>query len=105
MEHEASRAYARENEEMLRGANAALERDAERDGQSDARLTWLLCECAEACGGSVSMTFDEWEAVHRHENRFTVAPGHEAPAVERVLERFDRYLTVEKLPLAARSAE
>lgn len=99
MEHEASPAYARRNEEMLRGANAKLERDAEESGEPDSRLTRLLCECAEACGETVSMTFDEWEAVHRHENRFTVAVGHEAPAVERVLERGPRFLTVEKLPL------
>jgi hypothetical protein len=76
-----------------------LEQDAERAGQPDAQMTWLLCECAEACGGGVTMTFDEWQAVHRHENRFTVAHGHEAPAVERVLETCERYVTVEKLPL------
>ena len=99
MEHETNRAYARRNEQMLRGANAKIERDADESGESDAHLTRLLCECAEACGGTVSMSFDEWEAVHRHENRFTVAPGHEAPAVERVLDSFERYLVVEKYPL------
>jgi hypothetical protein len=99
MEHEANRAYARRNEELLRGANAALERDADERGVPDSRRSSLLCECAEACGGMVSVTFDEWEAVHRHDDRFIVAPGHEAPAVERVLARCERYVTVEKYPL------
>ena len=101
MEHEANRAYARRNEEMLRGANVHLERDAERSGKPDSALTHVLCECAEACGGMISMTFDEWEAIHEHEYRFAVAPGHEAPAVERVVRRSDRYVVVEKLPLTA----
>jgi len=105
MEHERSQAIARANETMLRGANAQLERDADRAGTPDSSLAWLLCECAEDCGGSVSMTFDEWEAVHRYEARFTVAPGHEAPAVERVLDRFDRYIVVEKFPLRTPAAE
>jgi hypothetical protein len=102
MEHEANRAYARRNEEMLRGANAKLEREADESGEPDSRLTRVLCECAEACGGTIVMSFDEWEAIHRDGNRFAVALGHEAPAVERVVDRCERYLTVEKLPLAAR---
>jgi hypothetical protein len=105
MEHERSRAFARANEEMLRGANSQLERDADRAGTPDTSLSWVLCECAENCGGSISMTFDEWEAVHRHPNRFTVAPDHEAPAVERVVDRCDRYVTVEKFPLSSSTVE
>jgi len=101
VEHEANRAYARRNEEMLRGANAHLERDAEQSGKPDSALTQVLCECAEACGGMISMTFDEWEAIHRHENHFAVARGHEDPSVERVVRSSDRYLVVEKLPLTA----
>jgi hypothetical protein len=100
MELETNRAQALRNREMLRGANAHLERDAERSGKSDDDLTHVLCECAEACGGTIAMTFHEWEAIHQHANRYTVAPGHEAPAVERVVHRCDRYLAVEKFPLA-----
>jgi hypothetical protein len=42
------------------------------------------------------MTFDEWEAIHQHEDRFAVAPGHEAPNVERVVQICDGYLVVQK---------
>jgi hypothetical protein len=101
VEHEANRAYARKNEEILRGVNVHLEREAERRGKPDSALALVVCECAEACGGMMSMTFDEWEAIHQHRDRFAVAPGHEAPAVERVLSSCDRYVVVEKLPLAA----
>ncbi len=96
MEDETNRAYARRNEEMLRGANAKLEREADYSGESDTHLTRVLCECAEACGGTISMTFDEWEAIHQHDNRFAVAVGHEAPAVERIVQSCERYLVVEK---------
>jgi hypothetical protein len=101
VEHEANRAFARRNEEMLRGANVHLEREAERRGKPDSALTEVLCECAEACGGRISMTFDEWEAIHQHVDRFAVAPGHEDPHVERVIRSCDRYVVVEKLPLPA----
>lgn len=100
MEHEQNRAFARRNEKMLAGANAAIERDAEHSGDSRDELTHLLCECAEACGHSILMSFNEWDAIHRHELRFMVGHGHEAPAVEWVVERNDRYLVVEKFPLS-----
>ena len=41
MEHERSRSYARRNEEMLRGANVAIERDAEADGEARDRRVKL----------------------------------------------------------------
>jgi hypothetical protein len=59
VEHEANRAYARRNEEILRGANVHLEREAERRGKPDSALALVLCECAEACGGSVSIPTSE----------------------------------------------
>jgi hypothetical protein len=98
MEHEANLGYARRNEQMLRGANSGLERDAEADGDDPEATHLLLCECAEACGGTVAISFAEWDEAHRSPNRFIVAPGHEDPAVERVITRGERYLTVEKPP-------
>ena len=96
MEHERSRTYARRNEEMLRGANAAIERDAEGDGEDRDRQHELLCECAEACGTTIRLTFAEWNAAHDRDNRFTVAADHEDPNVETVIARHDTFLVVEK---------
>jgi hypothetical protein len=96
MEHEANLEYARRNEEMLRGANSGLERDAEAEGDDTHTTHLLLCECAEACGGTVSISFAEWDGVHRSPNRFVVVPGHEDPAVERIVARDEHYVTVEK---------
>jgi hypothetical protein len=96
MEHERNLEYARRNEDMLRGANRHIEREAADEHPSPDALQELLCECAEACGGRISISFAEWNAVHAERNRFSVAPGHEDPAVERVLARHDRYLVVEK---------
>jgi hypothetical protein len=36
--------------------------------------------------------------------QFAVLPGHERPEVERVLDRADRFVLVEKLPLEQRIA-
>jgi hypothetical protein len=98
MEHEANLEYARRNEDMLRGANSGLERDAEADGDDPRTTHLLLCECAEACGGTVTISFTEWDDVHRSPNRFVVAPGHEDPAVEQIVARDEHYVTVEKPP-------
>jgi hypothetical protein len=43
--------------------------------------------------------------VRRESTRFFVLPGHEDESVERVLERNERYLVVEKIGEAATEAE
>ena len=91
------------NESLLRDVNermAALDRRAEggwADGVPD-RFEFR-CECGGApnCEGSLSMTLDEYESVRAERDRFVVLPGHEEPAIERPVERTDRYVVVDKL--------
>jgi hypothetical protein len=60
------------------------------------RLTFF-CECGRRrCREHVHLTADEYEAVRVESRRFIVAPGHELPAAENVVERHDRYFVVEK---------
>ncbi len=57
----------------------------------------LLCECARrACAAEVRLTAAEYEAVRADARRFVLAPGHNLPEAENVVERFDGYLVVEK---------
>jgi hypothetical protein len=42
-------------------------------------------------------TLDEFERVHSDTRTFSIMPGHEHEAIERVVGRTDRYAVVEKL--------
>jgi hypothetical protein len=57
----------------------------------------LVCECSDSsCAKWLSMPFAEYEWLRQNPLRFAVLPGHEAPAVEDVVERHDAYSIVEK---------
>jgi len=45
----------------------------------------------------MALTVEEYEQVRSDANRFAVLPGHELPAVERVVEATGRYVVVAKL--------
>jgi hypothetical protein len=57
-----------------------------------------VCECGRAggCDGRVRMTLAEYDHVRRQDDRFAVAPGHENAAIEAVVERYERYVVVDK---------
>ena len=59
------------------------------------------------CMKPVRLTIEEYEAVRANSTRFFVLPAdeHLSPAVERVVERYDRYWVVEKLGEAAEVSE
>jgi hypothetical protein len=48
------------------------------------------------------MTEGEYQHVRADNDRFAVLPGHEDEQIERVVERAERYLIVDKLPQAER---
>ena len=56
------------------------------------------CECGNTagCNARVQMSLAEYERVRIGRRRYAVAPGHETPDLERVLERSERYLVVDK---------
>ena len=58
----------------------------------------IACECAnKECVDTIPFTLDEYEAVRRIPTYFLVAPGHDLPEIERVVEENERYVVVEKL--------
>jgi hypothetical protein len=60
------------------------------------------CECrSRTCTETLHIPLDDYVRVREHEHRFLVAPGHESPRVERVVERHGGYLIVEDTPPAA----
>jgi hypothetical protein len=87
-----------QNEITFREVN---ERHASRadQGESPPEQIALVCECSDrACTRVLTMPFGEYEWLRQNPWRFVVLPGHEAPAVENVAERFDGYVIVEKHP-------
>ena len=42
------------------------------------------------------MTLEEYERVRQQQDRFVVVPGHENERIERVVERAERFLLVDK---------
>jgi hypothetical protein len=64
------------------------------------------CECGSLrCNQMVELTTDEYEHVRSSATHFVLVPGHEIPALERVVEREASYVVVEKVSDAAEVAE
>ena len=58
----------------------------------------ILCECASSeCQELIELTQTEYENLRRMPTRFAVLRGHDVPAVERVVQENDRFVTVEKI--------
>jgi hypothetical protein len=93
------------NESLLREVNDRIEELSENvEAQGIAPEGGLIqfhCECGrDGCGERVRMTVAEYEHVRADNDRFAVAPGHETPAMEAVVESNDRFVVVDKLPEA-----
>jgi hypothetical protein len=57
----------------------------------------LVCECSDrGCTKRLTMPFAEYEWLRQNPWRFVVLPGHEAPAIENVVELHKPYAIVEK---------
>jgi hypothetical protein len=92
------------NEGLIRQVNEQIERvDKEADARGwapDGGYFEFHCECGrgELCEEKVRMTLREYEVVRAQDDRFAVWPGHEDAEVERVVERSDRFVVVDKRP-------
>jgi hypothetical protein len=82
------------NEAVFREVNERIEQITVTQGSDHAAA---LCECSDAsCTATVAIRLDEYEAVRQHPTRFVVLAGHEDETIERVVDRTDRFLVVEK---------
>ena len=100
------------NERLTRQArNEALFREVNEQiaGLGERTQVWssagglaLICECGVdgGCGERVEMTPAEYERVRTQDDRFALIPGHETPALERIVERTERYVIVDKVDAA-----
>jgi hypothetical protein len=88
------------NESLIREMNdqiAALD-EREATGWAAPQEFMFQCECGRTggCDARVVMTLAEYERAHSQRDRFVVVAGHEDDEIERVVERTDRYVIVDK---------
>jgi hypothetical protein len=82
------------NEALFREVNEHI---AELTVHQQRGVVPILCECGRlACGMTLDVPLVSYEATRVAGNRFIVEPGHEMPEFERVIEREERFLIVEK---------
>ena len=102
MNDEFERRMAR-NEALFRETNEAIER-GQWPGDA-AKPVRFRCECSRLeCGEAVEITLADYERVRSFPRRFIVAPGHETPKIEKVIDRSDGYVIVEKQDTAGDTA-
>ena len=85
------------NEALFRDVNERVKSFDVAQGASGDKEWEFLCECADPdCTERISMSLREYEAVRSSPITFAVVPGHEIADVEKVVQRKDRFLVVEK---------
>jgi hypothetical protein len=96
---------AARNEALFREVNENIARLEERHGTTATEPTYL-CECANpGCAEQIAIDLETYRRVRAEPRFFFVRPGHEDPELERVVERHDGYLIVEKTGEAGAVAE
>jgi len=91
------------NEATFRDVNEALKR-GQWPGEDEPIA--FRCECSRlGCTRLIELTAAEYEQVRAHSRRFLVAPDHDIPEAETVVESHETYLVVEKLDEGGRVAD
>lgn len=94
---------AEKNEEAFKAHNERRASMEEAGGVPEDEPVPFACECDDpGCTTAIELPLGEYERAVKPIDRFVVAPSHEDPAVEVVIERRDGYLVVSKPDLKRR---
>ena len=93
------------NESLFREVNDRIEElsaNVEAQGIApEGGLVEFQCECGrDGCTERLRLTIAEYEHVRADNDSFAIAPGHETPEMEAVVEENERFVVVDKLPEA-----
>jgi len=92
------------NEAIFREVNEAIE-VGRWPGEEGSPIAFR-CECGElGCSRLIELTSAEYEEIRSHPRRFFIAPGHEMPEAEEIVQRYAHYVVVQKREKAGRFAE
>jgi hypothetical protein len=82
-------------ESAFREVNEAIAKTAVRFESDEADF---VCECADpTCANRITADLDDYEQVRAEPTTFIVAPGHDEPSIERVVDRHGEYEVVQKV--------
>jgi hypothetical protein len=88
------------NETLFRDVNERIEAGLWPTERAEA--VGFRCECGSlGCNMLVEATIEEYERVRASATHFLLFPGHEIPAIERVVDREAAFVVVEKVGEAA----
>jgi hypothetical protein len=94
---------AEKNEEAFKAHNERRAAMEEAGHVPEDEPVPFACECDDAeCAKAIELPLGEYERAVKPVDRFVVAPGHEDPSVEVVIEQRDAYLVVSKPDLKRR---
>lgn len=98
------------NEALYRDVNERIDQVAEEIDRfaapEDGHVYKFFCECSNRdCTLMLPLTIALYENVRSNPRAFVVAPGHDLPEIETVVERGDGYQVVVKVGEAAKVAE
>jgi hypothetical protein len=90
------------NEALLREVNERINAIDLEASTGDGDMHGFHCECGidGGCADRIWMTFAEYDVVRQQDDRFALAPGHETDALERVVDRCERFVIVDKIDAA-----
>jgi hypothetical protein len=95
---------AARNEEAVREVNRQIEEGAKLHEVTSTMP--IHCECARRlCLEKLELDAATYEGILGERYRFVVAPGHEEPSLERVVEQHDGYVVVEKVGEARKAID
>jgi len=84
------------NESAFRALNESLEASVHR-GRPQSDFVGFVCECGSPeCDDTVRLDLPTYESIRQDARLFFLLPGHEAPAVEDVVDDGDGYRVVRK---------
>lgn len=96
---------AARNEALFREVNENIAKLEERHGTTSTTPVYI-CECADAaCADQIAIDAETYSRVRGEARCFFVRPGHQDPALERVVESHGEFLVVEKIGAAGEVAE
>jgi len=85
------------NQTIFREMNEWTEEDGDARLGLARPMDTYLCECSDRrCSEPIRLTRVEYESVRTEATRFAIATNHENPEIDRIVEEFARYTTVDK---------
>ena len=90
------------SEAIFRDVNERVVEIDRAHGVPAGDLSTFVCECSDsACLERVALHLAAYEVIRANPTWFVLVPGHETEEIERVVERHEGYVVVEKVGLAA----